>query len=51
MIKQPETLAPVGNFEMLKAAVHNGTDAIYMGMPGFNARGRTEEALQKKDSC
>ena len=25
---------------MLRAAVHNGADAVYMGMPGFNARGR-----------
>jgi putative protease len=25
----------------LKAAIHNGADAIYIGVPGFNARGRT----------
>jgi putative protease len=25
---------------MLRAAVHNGADAVYLGMPGFNARGR-----------
>ena len=25
---------------MLRAAVHNGADAVYIGMPGFNARGR-----------
>lgn len=36
----PEILAPVGTWEMLRAAVHNGADAVYMGMPGFNARGR-----------
>jgi putative protease len=36
----PEILAPVGNWEMLRAAAHNGADAVYMGMPGFNARGR-----------
>lgn len=36
----PEILAPVGNWDMLRAAVHNGADAVYMGMPGFNARGR-----------
>lgn len=42
MSKKPEILAPVGNWEMCKAAVHNGADAIYVGMPGFNARGRTE---------
>lgn len=43
MKKRPELLAPVGTFAMAKAAVHNGADAIYMGMPGFNARGRTED--------
>lgn len=36
----PEILSPVGNWDMLRAAVHNGADAVYMGMPGFNARGR-----------
>ncbi len=37
----PEILAPIANFEMCKAAVHNGADAVYAGMPDFNARGRT----------
>lgn len=36
-----EILAPVGNFEMAQAAVHNGAGAIYIGAPGLNARGRT----------
>jgi U32 family peptidase len=40
--KLPEILAPVGTWDMCLAAVHNGADAIYVGMPGFNARGRTE---------
>lgn len=39
-MKLPEILAPVGTWDMLRAAVHNGADAVYMGMPGFNARGR-----------
>ena len=39
---RPEILAPVGTWDMCLAAVHNGADAIYAGMPGFNARGRTE---------
>lgn len=29
--------------EMCRAAVHNGADAIYVGYPGFNARGRTQD--------
>lgn len=36
----PEILAPVGSMAMCEAAVHSGADAIYVGMPGFNARGR-----------
>ncbi len=28
---------------MAQAAIHNGADAIYVGMPGFNARGRTHD--------
>jgi collagenase-like PrtC family protease len=39
----PEVLAPVGTLEMCQAAVHNGADAIYVGVPGFNARGRTQD--------
>lgn len=38
---KPELLLPVGNIDMALAAVHNGADAIYVGFPGFNARGRT----------
>lgn len=34
---------PVGNMEMCQAAIHNGADAIYVGAPGFNARGRTKD--------
>lgn len=28
---------------MALSAIHNGADAIYVGMPGFNARGRTHD--------
>lgn len=34
----PELLAPAGSFEHLKAAVHAGADAIYMGGEKFGAR-------------
>ena len=33
-----EILAPVGNEEMLRAAVFSGADAVYLGFSGFNAR-------------
>lgn len=36
-----ELLLPVGQKEMAEAAIHNGADAIYIGFPGFNARGRS----------
>lgn len=34
----PEILAPVGNWEMLEAAVINGADAVYLGLCKFSAR-------------
>lgn len=37
MIK-PELLAPVGDFECLKAAVQNGADCVYFGASSFSAR-------------
>lgn len=41
--KPAEILAPVADFDMLKAAVHNGAGAVYIGLPGFNARGRSSD--------
>lgn len=37
-MKKPELLAPVGNIEVLKAAVFAGADAVYLGGKEFNAR-------------
>ncbi len=42
-MKNTELLLPVGNMEMCLAAVHSGADAIYVGVPFFNARGRTQD--------
>ncbi len=36
-----ELLLPVGQKEMAEAAIQNGADAIYVGFPGWNARGRS----------
>ena len=33
-----ELLAPVGDWDCLKAAVQNGADAVYFGVEQFNAR-------------
>jgi putative protease len=38
-----ELLLPVGNETMLLAAIHHGADAVYFGVPYFNARGRTTD--------
>ncbi|SHK38274.1 U32 family peptidase [Fibrobacter sp. UWEL] len=43
MNKSPELLLPVGTREMLEAAVKNGANAVYFGVPYWNARGRTED--------
>ncbi len=40
MKRKPELLAPVGNVESFYAALNAGTDAVYMGLQEFNARGR-----------
>src|SRR5580658_1467596 len=38
----PELLAPAGDWECIRAAVANGADAVYFGLPRFNARLRAE---------
>jgi len=42
-VKTPELLLPVGTRDMLEAAIDNGADAVYFGVPHWNARGRTED--------
>jgi len=37
-----ELLAPAGDWDCLRAAVANGADAVYFGMPRFNARMRAD---------
>ncbi|HUB68444.1 MAG TPA: U32 family peptidase [Candidatus Methylacidiphilales bacterium] len=48
---KPELLSPAGDWECARAAVANGADAIYFGLPAFNARMRaanfTAENLPK----
>lgn len=46
--RKTELLLPVGNMDMALAAIHNGADAIYMGVSGFNARGRSEKLGPEK---
>src|SRR4051794_40472246 len=37
---RPEVLAPAGDAESLRAAVHAGADAVYFGLQAWNARAR-----------
>ena len=37
-----ELLAPAGDWDCLRAAVANGADAVYFGLPRFNARMRAD---------
>ena len=39
-VRQPELLAPAGDWEAMRAAVANGADAVYFGLSRFNARHR-----------
>lgn len=53
---KPELLLPVADRAMALAAIHNGADAVYVGFPGFNARGRTadlpiEELRELIETC
>lgn len=51
MKKDVELLAPVGDFECLKAAVQNGANSVYFGASLFNARASAtnfdDEELEK----
>ncbi len=40
--EHPELLAPAGGWDCLRAAVANGADAVYFGLPRFNARMRAD---------
>jgi U32 family peptidase len=44
----PELLAPAGNMECARAAVANGADAIYFGLPRFNARLRADNFTEEQ---
>ncbi len=46
--KKIEVLAPVGNGEMLVAAVRCGADAVYLGTEQFNARRNAENFTEEK---
>ncbi len=39
---KPELLAPAGNFEKMKTAIHYGADAVYMGMSSLSLRAKAD---------
>jgi len=45
---RPELLSPAGNMECARAAVANGADAIYFGLPRFNARLRADNFTEEQ---
>lgn len=55
-MNKAEILAPVGNSEVLRAAVLSGADAVYFGLGNFNARRNAqnfseEEARRATEYC
>ena len=41
-MKKPELLAPAGNFEKLKYALHYGADAVYCAGKKFGLRAKAD---------
>ncbi len=41
-MKKPELLAPAGNFEKLKIAIHYGADAVYVGSKAYSLRAKAD---------
>ena len=48
LMKTPELLAPAGNFEKLKTAIHYGADAVYMGISGLSLRAKADNFTFKE---
>jgi len=46
--RKPELLAPAGGWECLRAAVANGADAVFFGLPRFNARLRADNFTEEE---
>jgi len=41
-MNKPELLAPAGNMEKLKTAIHYGADAVYLGLSEFSLRAKAD---------
>jgi len=49
MIKKPNLMSPVGNFESLAAAIKAGADSVYFGVGKLNMRSRSSINFTLKD--
>ncbi len=47
-MKKPELLAPAGDFEKLRTALHYGADAVYIGDSRFSLRGKAENFREEE---
>ena len=47
-IKKPELLAPAGNLEKLKIAVHYGADAVFLGGQEYGLRSNADNFTMVK---
>ncbi|MGJ8676034.1 MAG: peptidase U32 family protein [Akkermansiaceae bacterium] len=47
VLRTPELLSPAGNWDCARAAVANGADAIFFGLPKFNARLRADNFTEE----
>ena len=52
-IKKAELLAPAGNMERLKTAIHFGADAVYLGTTAFSLRNMADNFTldELRDAC
>lgn len=49
MISNPELMAPAGNFESMRAAIHGGANAVYFGVEKLNMRSRSSRNFVLSD--
>jgi U32 family peptidase len=47
-VNKPDLIAPAGNMDCARAAVANGADAVYFGLPRFNARMRADNFSEEQ---
>ena len=46
-MNKPELLAPAGNFEKMKTAIHYGADAVYLGISSLSLRAKADNFSER----